>query len=281
MTTKLAVSSYQKLIFDLTSILEKGHQTAVHVINQIRLNTYWEMGKRLAKAKELADASESDTFFKRLAGDLKMDPALLYRIRQFYRLWPKGVPSMDQAAVLSWSHMVELLSIPSAKERQFYLKEASVNDWSRDKLRKAIEKNLFETKRLPGRKTEPALTRPINPLHVYKAVVERVVDGDTLLVRIDLGFDVWVTQRTRFRGINTAETSSTPFRAEKATLFVSEKLQGLKFVVLKTYKTDQFGRYVVDLFYHPTLSQKEAVYEQGFFLNSDLLDKKLADLYSY
>ena len=243
------------------------------------------MGKRLAAAKELADASESDTFFKRLSADLKLDPALLYRIRQFYRLWPKGVPAIQQAAILSWSHMVELLSIADSKERQFYLKEASIHDWSRDTLRSAIKKNLFEIKRLPGKKTDSLLTRPQNPLHVYKAIVEKVVDGDTLIARIDLGFDVWVTQRTRFRGINTAETfkttpipGATPSRADKAKQFVQDKLSGLEFVVLKSYKTDLYGRYVIDLFYHPTLSQKEAVYTDGFFLNSQLLDEKLATL---
>ena len=68
--------------------------------------------------------------------------------------------------------------------------------------------------------------------------------------------------------------------ADKAKQFVEEKLSGLDFVVLKTYKTDLYGRYVVDLFYHPTLSQKEAVYAEGFFLNSQLLDEKLADLSS-
>ena len=155
----LTVTSYQKLISDLTSVLEKGHQTAVHVLNEIRLNTYWKMGKRLAAANELADASESDTF-TRLSGDLKLDPALLYRIRQFYRLWPKGVPAIQQAAILSWSHMVELLSITDSKERQFYLKEASIHDWSRDTLRSAIKKNLFEIKRLPGKKTDSLLIRP-------------------------------------------------------------------------------------------------------------------------
>jgi endonuclease YncB( thermonuclease family) len=148
-----------------------------------------------------------------------------------------------------------MLSIKDGKERDYYFKQASTAGWSRDSLRKAIEKDLFtvsrERKKLPP--GTPTLERPDNPLHVYKAIVEKVVDGDTLLVRVDLGFDVWVNQRTRFRGINTAEiirngipAGDTPDRAEQAKLFVEEKLKGIDFVVLKSYKTDIYGRYVVD-----------------------------------
>lgn len=110
------------------------------------------------------------------------------------------------------------------------------------------------------------------------------MDGDTLLVRIDLGFDVWVNSRTRFRGINTGELTErgVPIadateRAVKAKEFVQKKLEGLPFVVIKTYKTDMYGRYVSDVFYHPTVTKKEDVYEEGFFLNAQLLSEGLAD----
>ena len=115
--------------------------------------------------------------------------------------------------------------------------------------------------------------------------MEKVVDGDTILVRIDLGFDVWVNERTRFRGINTAEiirngvpAGDVSDRAEQAKKFVEEKLKGVEFVVIKTYKTDMYERYVSDIFYQPTIKKKEEVYEKGFFLNSELFTAGLADL---
>ncbi|MBI4367716.1 MAG: thermonuclease family protein [Deltaproteobacteria bacterium] len=128
------------------------------------------------------------------------------------------------------------------------------------------------------------MERPDKALHVYKAVVEKVVDGDTLLVRIDLGFDVWVNQCTRFRGINTAEiirngvpAGEAPDRAEQAKAFVQEKLKDIAFVVVKTWKTDLYGRYVADIFYHPTIKKMEDVFDKGFFLNAELLTAGLAD----
>ena len=40
---------------------------------------------------------------------------------------------------------------------------------------------------------------------VYNAKLKRVVDGDTIDAYIDLGFDVWVTKRIRFKGVDTWE----------------------------------------------------------------------------
>ena len=50
----------------------------------------------------------------------------------------------------------------------------------------------------------------------YKATLVRVIDGDTIDVDLDLGFDVWLKkQRVRLAGIDTPE-SRTRNKAEKA-----------------------------------------------------------------
>ncbi len=299
--TSVVPSSYPTLLSDISAIIQKGQQQALNAVNQIKLQTYWDMGKKLSQATESTDASTTSSIINHLASDLKLEVNLLYRIRQFYQFWPEAVPTtgrisasgapgaessaIGQTNTLSWSHFVELFSVTDEKIRNFYLQTASEKNWSRDDLRKAIQKDFYgssqSTKKL---KSADVLSRPDNPLNVYKAVVEKVVDGDTLVVRIDLGFDVWVNSRTRFRGINTAELTEhgVPIadasdRAVKAKEFVQKKLEGLDFVVIKTYKTDMYGRYVSDIFYHPTIKEKEAVYEEGFFLNSELLKAKLAD----
>ena len=49
--------------------------------------------------------------------------------------------------------------------------------------------------------------------------VDRVVDGDTIDVTIDLGFNVWIKERLRLYGLNTPETR---------TKDAEEKERGLK-----------------------------------------------------
>lgn len=52
-------------------------------------------------------------------------------------------------------------------------------------------------------------------MYKYWAEVIRVVDGDTVDMLIDLGFDVWVKQRIRLLGIDTAEKKAPPGQGNK------------------------------------------------------------------
>jgi micrococcal nuclease len=42
--------------------------------------------------------------------------------------------------------------------------------------------------------------------YIYRAKLERVVDGDTIDALIDVGFDIWVKKRIRYKGIDTWES---------------------------------------------------------------------------
>ena len=43
-------------------------------------------------------------------------------------------------------------------------------------------------------------------MYEYKAIVRRVVDGDTMDVTLDLGFDILYNNRIRLVGIDTPES---------------------------------------------------------------------------
>ncbi len=79
----------------------------------------------------------------------------------------------------------------------------------------------------------------------YQAVIERVVDGDTIDVRLDLGFDVWTRQRLRLLDIDTPETRG-PTRLEglDAMMATERLLPNDTPVVVETEKDDAFGRYL-------------------------------------
>ena len=75
--------------------------------------------------------------------------------------------------------------------------------------------------------------------YVYKCRLRRVIDGDTVVCDVNLGFDVvLVNQKIRFKGINTPE-SRTRNLAEKAL-----GLQAKARVEMKTFKDKKgkFGR---------------------------------------
>ena len=81
----------------------------------------------------------------------------------------------------------------------------------------------------------------------YVRKVENVVDGDTIDVLIDLGFDILFASRVRLAGIDTPE-SRTKDVAEKtlgleSKEYLKKHLKDAKSVIIKTEKMDSSEKY--------------------------------------
>ena len=81
----------------------------------------------------------------------------------------------------------------------------------------------------------------------YVKKVNKVVDGDTIDVDIDLGFDISFSSRVRLAGIDTPE-SRTADKIEKALgieakAFLKHEIESAKSVVIKTEKMDSSEKY--------------------------------------
>ena len=83
-------------------------------------------------------------------------------------------------------------------------------------------------------------------LFTYRALVERVVDADTLFVEIDLGFGDTLRDYLRLRGINAPELSTEAGR--KARDFVRSLVKNLPFILLTSTRSDKYHRYLADVF---------------------------------
>lgn len=99
-------------------------------------------------------------------------------------------------------------------------------------------------------------------LFTFKAVIERVVDGDTLRVKVDLGFDLWTRQYLRLRGIDCPEMDTPEGRRAKA--FIENEVKDAPYVMITSTRSDKYDRYLADLWVGKT------------FINQKLLDKKHA-----
>jgi micrococcal nuclease len=84
-------------------------------------------------------------------------------------------------------------------------------------------------------------------MYEYNALVDRVVDGDTIDVTIDLGFKVWKKMRVRMEGINTPESRTRDLEEKKRGLAAKDRLiEILKFndnkCILKVSGVGKYGR---------------------------------------
>lgn len=96
-------------------------------------------------------------------------------------------------------------------------------------------------------------------MYNYTAKIIRVVDGDTIDVEIDLGFDIWHKTRLRLAHIDAFEQSTEI--GKRATAYVKEALAGEPTYEITTYKTDKYGRYLAEI-----------------FINGNSLNKNLVDI---
>ena len=85
--------------------------------------------------------------------------------------------------------------------------------------------------------------------------VTKVVDGDTIDVIMDMGFDIMYKSRVRLFGIDTPESRTRNLDEKKRGLlakkYLQEALKAGKALSIKTYKdneTGKFGRILGDVF---------------------------------
>lgn len=86
-------------------------------------------------------------------------------------------------------------------------------------------------------------------MYEYRAVVERVHDGDTVLVDVDLGFGIWKRgEALRLIGIQAPENGTVQGAA--ATAYLKDMLPAgtlLRITTIKD-KREKYGRMLADIF---------------------------------
>lgn len=90
----------------------------------------------------------------------------------------------------------------------------------------------------------------IKPKETYirNATINRVVDGDTVDLQVDLGCDIRLDMRCRLDGINAPEKNTAAGKASKA--WVEKTLPVGSDVVVQTVKDkkEKYGRYLAVVF---------------------------------
>ena len=92
--------------------------------------------------------------------------------------------------------------------------------------------------------------------YIYRGKLERVVDGDTVDALIDVGFDIWLKKRIRFKGIDAWESRTRDLDEKKKGLQAKERLKELLervsskpgYFRIKSYGLGKYGRLLGELF---------------------------------
>ena len=92
--------------------------------------------------------------------------------------------------------------------------------------------------------------------YIYRAKLDRVVDGDTVYALIDVGFDIWFKKRIRFKGLDTWESrtrnleeKALGLKAKARTKELLEKVSSKSgYFRIKSYGLGKYGRVLAEVF---------------------------------
>lgn len=141
-----------RLLFnDLSQIIEQGKKQVVAKINSTLTLVYWQVGFRInTHVLQDSRAEYGKEIVTQLAKDLtekfgrSFGKSNLHRMMQFAEAFSDFQIVAPLARKLSWSHFIELLPIKNSASRNYYIQKAAEEVWSRNELRRQIERKAFE-----------------------------------------------------------------------------------------------------------------------------------------
>ena len=165
MSDLVAKRQYKKLLADLQRIIREGKQEAERAATQALIESYWSIGRRIAREKLNERAGYHNAILGDLSADLSIDLRTLQRTVTFYRTYKR--PPRVQG--LSWAHFRLLMQLQDPAERAFYEDLATTDSLSVKRLTTAIKGGHYESvlERPAGKPLR--LPRPTDPSYLYKA----------------------------------------------------------------------------------------------------------------
>ncbi len=147
---------------EVATLIQNARHLAWQAVNTELVGLYWQVGEYISR--KLASAEWGDGVVDELARYLaRTQPGLrgftrrnLFRMRQFYETYRDNSIVSPLVTQLPWTHNLIILSQSKrAEEREFYLRMAIRERWSKRELERQLRAALFERAVLSPPKVSP------------------------------------------------------------------------------------------------------------------------------
>ncbi|MDF2399200.1 DUF1016 family protein [Pseudomonas sp. 3MA1] len=154
-----AITATDVAFGEVAQMITAARQRAVRAVNTELVELYWQVGAYISRKIQAAEWGDgvvqqlADYLARQQPGLRGFTRANLFRMRQFYEAYRGDEKVAPLVRQLSWSHhLVVMGQSKGPSEREFYLRLAIQEQWSRRELERQIKSALFER----------TLTRPAN-----------------------------------------------------------------------------------------------------------------------
>ncbi|MFA5817085.1 MAG: PDDEXK nuclease domain-containing protein [Bacteroidales bacterium] len=143
-----------EFVDEIKQILAHARNKAYSAANSAMVDAYWHIGKRIVEEEQQGEARAAygERILQILSSELSSEfgkgfsYANLRNFRQFYLTYPNPEICYALCSKLTWSHNRLIMRVENENARNYYLKEASENQWSVRILERQI--NTFYYQRL-------------------------------------------------------------------------------------------------------------------------------------
>lgn len=154
---------------EIVGLIATSQQRAFQAVNTTLIDLYWQVGEYISRKIEAAEWG--DGVVPRLAAYIaRTQPGMrgfttsnLFRMKKFYETYRNEAISAPLAHQLPWSHNLIILGQSKRpEEREFYLRMAVREQWTKRELERQFKTALFERVALSPIKASP-LVRQMYP----------------------------------------------------------------------------------------------------------------------
>lgn len=149
---------------DIIKIIKSARNNAIKAVNSELISLYWNVGAYISQKIEVSEWGQS--VVKELSEYIiKTEPEIkgfsdknLWRMKQFYETYKTSPKLSPMVREISWSHNMVIFSrCKTPEEREFYLKIAKQESYSKRELERQISASLFERSMIGHSKVSPVL----------------------------------------------------------------------------------------------------------------------------
>ncbi len=151
---------------EISALITAARLRAVQAVNTTLIDLYWQVGQTISR--KIEQAQWGDGVVAQLAEHLaRTQPGLrgftsrnLFRMRQFYEAYRGNEIVSALLRQLPWTHNLIILNQSQRpEEREFYLRQAIREQWSKRELERQFKTALFERTVLSPLKVSPLVSQ--------------------------------------------------------------------------------------------------------------------------
>ena len=165
--TKAVVSAPLESSFaEVLQLIQQSHQRAYQAANSELIDLYWRVGEYISRKLQSAEWGDgvvtelAQYIARRQPGIRGFSRQNLFRMRQFFEAYQASEMVSPLVRQLPWTHHLIILGQSKrAEEREFYIRLAARERWSKRELERQFRGALFERAVLNPPSASSALTK--------------------------------------------------------------------------------------------------------------------------